>query len=409
LDGVLRGTSNGSIMQYGHGLFMDREEPESEFLFRMANDEKQIIVCVDWWGLQKKDIMIMISSVTSNIAKMQAISHRASQAILNQLVLTKLLRYGNMHKDEKVFSVRGRSTVKLKNGTADNIVLYGISLGGILGTTLFALSDELHVAVLSVAGGPFSSLIPRNVFGNFYLSKTLALPFPRSSDRITILLLIHMLWEICDPTTFAHSLRSGRPLGLDMYTQLNMNKTALFQISPGDAMVNNIGSYFLMRSMNAVSMYNDPFEMDYVLPNEQLYRRNLTGRYIDAEDSVLDVVTLLSVLNPGGDIPISSKHNVYLTSFHFRDIPPKTPFYNIPMSWSDQKLYDSHELTRLCVEGQNQVKSFFREFVKQKATGNFSLPLIQTTPRRNGCWNLTSPDRSLLRRPRTLRRMILQN
>ncbi len=56
-----------AVVQYGHGLFGDQSEVETEFLTAIANQHKYVFVAVDWWGLSQDDAvdvaLMMVSSL----------------------------------------------------------------------------------------------------------------------------------------------------------------------------------------------------------------------------------------------------------------------------------------------------------------------------------------------------------
>src|SRR5262249_16746950 len=77
-----------------------------------------------------------------------------------------------------------------------------VSLGGIEGGTLMALSPDILRGVLHVAGGNFSLLLTRS--GDFLrLKKLLDITYPVQRDQVVLLAITQSYWDWSDPITFA--------------------------------------------------------------------------------------------------------------------------------------------------------------------------------------------------------------
>jgi hypothetical protein len=150
---------NGSVILYGHGLFKSRKETEDRYLQQLADENGYSVISLDWWGLQPADIPMLSTMLATDISRFRGLGERCSQAILNFLLMAKVLRFSGMVNDAKIFSFGGSSVLETRstNGKIEpaNIFFNGNSLGGIFGTTVMALSQDIKVACLGVPGVRF--------------------------------------------------------------------------------------------------------------------------------------------------------------------------------------------------------------------------------------------------------------
>lgn len=158
-----------------------------------------MIIAGDWWGLQSNDLTTIGRILLSNLDAFAVVPERSAQGVINNLALMRVARVSGMLHDERVFAVDGISVLETErvgeSGALQvrNRLYYGCSLGGILGTVYMALSSDVKVATLGVPGGPLALLFPRNDAGSLILSKLLAIHYPNTADRMSILFLMHHL------------------------------------------------------------------------------------------------------------------------------------------------------------------------------------------------------------------------
>ena len=398
------GIPRGSIMQYGHGLFGSKDEAKAKFIAQMANRNQYIVAATDYWGLQSPDLATIGKVISLKLADFISIPERCVQGILNQLLFSKFLKNSGMLRDPQVFQVGNSSVVETTNGNnlkAKNLFYYGISMGGILGSILVAMSEDIKYAALGVPGGPFSYLLPRNPVGSVVVAKLLSITFPYNNDRVSILFLLNQLWDIADPTGYTDALREagfiGKEIGVISTTsnEYQGKKKLLLQIAPSDGQVNFIAGMFLARTIGAGSFMDSSFETSHFLLDGSVMLRDFARYPYDNnfKSGIFDQFSLLPVVQKrSGRIPANYFHHI-LSTFQF-NMQTRTSFYNIPIPVARTLEFDTHELPRLCPQGMRQIEAFFNDFITQNRKGSFDDGKIRVQqPCVGGCWNLPVPNK----------------
>jgi hypothetical protein len=121
------------------------------------------------------------------------------------------------------------------------VYYYGLSQGGILGTTVMAYEPTVIRGVLGVAAANYSTLLERSTDWALYRS-VLAAAYPDPLDITMVVGLFQMRWDKVEGSGVAGSVLAGAATGVPA-------KQLLVQIALGDEQVANLGSYWLARSM----------------------------------------------------------------------------------------------------------------------------------------------------------------
>ena len=335
-----------------------------------------------------------------------AIPERNAQGVLNQLMVMRVLRKSKMIEDPQIFFINNRTVVTTEVNKNDHNrveirdrMFFGCSLGGILGTVYMALSPDVKSATLSVPGGPIALLFPRNDAGSLIITKLIAIHFPNSSDRMTMLFFMHHLWELCDPTGYSDILEAGGILGdqpgeIDLTSRGLGKKKILIQIGVTDTTVNGIASGYLIRSLGAGSFFGNAYEPSFALKSDIAVRTDIQRKNSDD----VDPFTGFNIIHKG------ATPHIVANSFHFQKTPAVIPFFNYPPTLPQARFYDTHELVRLHPTAKMQVVQFMRTFLVQSQRGTFDDDSLWVRnvcgPR--GCWNLDRPNKDQLKwiRPR---------
>jgi len=149
---------------FGHGVFGQGEEYLTGNIGRdliqpLAQELGSVVLATDWIGLSGGDLQLLIAQVVPNINRVTLVTDRLLQSLVNNLTLTEL-GVGALGRDTRV-----------RVGTGDlidatRVYYYGVSLGGIQGSSLFSVSRHISRAVASVPVGSWSNLLPRStVYG----------------------------------------------------------------------------------------------------------------------------------------------------------------------------------------------------------------------------------------------------
>lgn len=234
------------LLVYGHGVFGNsRADLQSAFgdevLTPIAEDTGAIIIATDFIGLSFADQELIITRVVTDVNNLHVVTDRLEQSVINNLVLIELAQ-GALASDPMAQTTAGARLVN------DEVRYYGISLGGITGVAVVALSRDIDRAVLALPGGSWSTILPRSVvygpikglFDSFYPDPIFQQTFMAmlqarfdGSDGINLgqlylrdplpdappdrrILLIEGVGDCKVPNLTAHML--SRAMGLDLVT-----------------------------------------------------------------------------------------------------------------------------------------------------------------------------------------------
>lgn len=223
------------IVIFGHGLFGDARGTIGGSAVQASGDQLCVVfVGTDWIGLSSGDITALPDLLTSDLNNLYVITDRLQQAQLNTLTMTRM--FVTTMKDDPAFMVNGKPV-----SDGSQVYYFGVSNGGIQGTTFMALTPDIVRGVLNVPGSEWSTMIYRSAdIGQF--GKLLALLVPDAMNRQVALAASQSEWDYTDPASYApHLLHAPLP-GVPA-------KRILVQESIGDAQVPNVTTRILARTM----------------------------------------------------------------------------------------------------------------------------------------------------------------
>ncbi len=242
------------IMVFGHGLFGGaRSEMTKEFPRKLAQRLCMVQIGTDWIGMALADLGTTAMNILDDMGTMKTLVGRLQQAQMNFLALIRLAKAGLVNEPQ--LQRDGKPMI-------DPTRLYyaGFSNGAIQGGTLMALTPDIQRAALHVGGGGWTLLMSRSaVFDVFVqvLSESIASPI----ERQLYLAMLQPFFDQIDPITFAPYLKNEpQKLGVPA-------KTIMYHEAIGDALVNNLTTRLLMRTMQIPSLVS-AFEPVYGLPQE---------------------------------------------------------------------------------------------------------------------------------------------
>lgn len=148
------------LVVFGHGVFGNGRDYLSgnigrEIIQPLAESSGAVVVATDWIGLSSRDQSLLVTQVVQNINRAAIISDRLLQSLVNNLTLIEL-SLGALQRDARV---RFNSTLIDRS----RVYYYGVSLGGIQGSSLVSVSRHITRAVASVPGASWSNLLPRSI------------------------------------------------------------------------------------------------------------------------------------------------------------------------------------------------------------------------------------------------------
>ena len=230
---------SGPILQYGHGLMGSQDEVRSGYLGEIANRYGYVLIAVDWTGMSSDDVWAIMLMIVGDVGQFAMIPDRCQQGLVEFVAAMQMIG-GNLSLDAELTTQdAGGNPVSVVDTTQR--YYYGNSQGGILGTPYVALAPDIDRAVLGVAGGPYSVLLPRSVdFNTYFLAfKTM---YPDYMDISLWLGLMQTLWDSAEPSGYLDSINQDPLPG-------NTPKEILVQVAIGDSQVSTLGAHMLMRGV----------------------------------------------------------------------------------------------------------------------------------------------------------------
>lgn len=245
-----------AILEYGHGLFGDRNEASEQFLLQMAHDEGYIITAMDWRGMSRFDLLVVVKVLICAPMLFQSVRDNLIQGYVNKLALQHFSRHSMLAMDWFLFdskekrsnSTSAPGTVPTLNNASPAFVFYGISQGGILGAGYTALSGPtklLDRSILGSPGTPFAMIMTRCLDFSVY-DKLLLFDFYDNRHIRFFLSIVQMFWDTVEASgTLAPPVNEPYP-------------RVLIQSGLGDTIVPTISSEALGRAFNASSLPGGP-------------------------------------------------------------------------------------------------------------------------------------------------------
>jgi hypothetical protein len=227
------------LVVYGHGLFGTAAgELDSGYQRGYAEQLCVVQVGTDWLGLTEMDRATTLGELLADLRQIDLVTDKLMQAQVDFVVLTRLVR-DVLRQDPALTREGAAGGTPVLDGS--EVYYYGCSNGAIQGMAFMALTPDVARGVLDVGGGPWSLLMERSS-GFAMLTPVLAVAYPDSADRALLIALWQSSFDHVDPATWgAHALRD--PLG-DVGP-----KQILLQESLGDALVPNLGTRYLARTL----------------------------------------------------------------------------------------------------------------------------------------------------------------
>lgn len=149
------------LVVFGHGVFGRGEDYltgniGTRLIQPLAEQSGAVVVATDWIGLSGDDQSLLVTQVVPNINRVTLVTDRLVQSLVNNLSLIEL-SVGAMGRDPMVRLATGNVIDPTR------VYYYGVSLGGIQGSSLFSVSRHIQRAIVAVPGGSWSNILPRSI------------------------------------------------------------------------------------------------------------------------------------------------------------------------------------------------------------------------------------------------------
>lgn len=181
------------------------------------------------------------------------VTDRLQQSLINNMTLTELA-LGDLARDPQV---------KVGSGDLldpDRVYYYGVSLGGIQGTSFVAVSNRITRGVLAVPGSVWLNMIPRSTVWP-PIKSVMDLTYPDPLTQQLGIAFIQTWFDHSDPINLTYLLFEEPP------PDAPVTRTVIFQESIGDSQVPNMCTEMLARARKVKIMsppVYDVFGLEHV-------------------------------------------------------------------------------------------------------------------------------------------------
>ncbi len=232
---------------YGHGLLGRAEDQVSSGGTRHASHGTcEVAVGTDMRGMSDRDVPNVVLTLNDpNVGP--SVFDALVQGMINHVALVQIAS-GAMATE--LFTVDGTSaTASIVDPSKFNY--YGISQGGIMGTTVCAIDPKIERCVLQVGAINYSLLLERSHDWPQYRT-TLEGAFPSPLDQALIVSLMQIQWDRTEPTAVADIIVGDGFPGTPP-------KSLFMQIAIADDEVSNLASEYQARTMGIPVLTPTPY------------------------------------------------------------------------------------------------------------------------------------------------------
>lgn len=226
------------VMMYGHGLLGSKNEARGGYLRQMANEYGFIILATDMQGMAEYDAGVWLRNLINDPTAFPWFSEKPLQGVVNQLALQRLVKG----------ALGSAPELQHDDGTpifdADDLMYYGNSQGGTIGTLMMALSTDVPRGVLGVPGCCYPILLQRN---SDFVGQYVTIFDNVVANRTEFSLLLGLLgtgFDRLDPWTWGPHIIDDPLPGTPRHA-------VLLHIAKEDPSVHNQVSFFLARAIQA--------------------------------------------------------------------------------------------------------------------------------------------------------------
>lgn len=226
------------ILVYGHGLLGDSGQVASSGPRHLAASLCAVAIGTDMRGMSTADVPNVVLAL-NNANTAHAVFDVLVQGMMNHVALVQIAR-GPMA--QRLFVKDGGGTLVDPN----RVYYYGISQGGIMGTTVCAIDPVIRRCVVQVMGINYSLLLERSRDWLRYRT-TLIGAYPDAFDVPLMINLLQNLWDRTEPTAVADVITTtGFPD--------TPAKQVFMQMAIADDEVSNLGSEYQARTMQNIKV-----------------------------------------------------------------------------------------------------------------------------------------------------------
>jgi hypothetical protein len=244
----LGATQSLNLLVFGHGLFgAGRDYLTTSYgnvIQPLAEELATVVIATDWIGLSNGDLQLIINDVAPNVNRIGLVTDRLLQALVNNLSLIEL-SLGALENDPRI---KMSATLPLINPA--NVYYYGVSLGGIEGSSFISVSRNITRAAVAVPGASWSNLIARSV-DYAPIETVIGATYPDKLLQQEFITLLQSRFDPADPVNLA-TLFHTSPLPNSPSPRI-----VVIQESIDDCQVPNLTTEILARAYNLAQVTPD--------------------------------------------------------------------------------------------------------------------------------------------------------
>ncbi|MFM8848003.1 MAG: hypothetical protein ACKOHN_08135 [Actinomycetota bacterium] len=218
---------------YGHGLLGSEYEIDYGGDVRALGNEAGILFCATQWaGMSEIDVGNAAQTL-GDFSNFPTMADRMQQGIVNFVALGWMMQHGFLASPEF-------GGVKVEG----DLVYYGNSQGGIMGSALAAVSPDISRSVLGVPGINYGLLLARSVDFDTY-EAIMEPAYPSRRERTLILSFVQMLWDRGEGGGYVNHIAS------DPLPGTRDDKALLFHVALGDWQVSELSAFIAAQAVGA--------------------------------------------------------------------------------------------------------------------------------------------------------------
>jgi len=224
------------LVMFGHGVFGTGRDYLTGDIARvihpLAEQAGAVVVATDWIGLSGGDRDLIIRDVVTNINRINLVTDRLLQSLANNLALEEI-SVGALSADPRV-RFEGSTLID-----PTRVYYYGVSLGGIQGSSFVSVSRRVSRAVLAVPGASWSNLLPRSIVYAPIRSFVDRI-YPDPLVQAEFISLLQYRFDHADPANVTRLFRAP--------PDPSTSRIVMLQEAVGDCLVPNITTDILARA-----------------------------------------------------------------------------------------------------------------------------------------------------------------
>ena len=222
-----------AIIEYGHGLFGTKGQIGAGHFQTFMNQYNYAFAGTDLQGMSGPDEAAVTQALLSGqFSATHTLWDRLHQGFLNHLILLRMMK--TTFADHETYG----QYIK-----RDEAYYYGISQGGIMGTVILGLTNDVERGALGVPGMPYSLLLFRSVDFDIFLL-TIRAFYPDYRMNQLLIGMAQMLWDRVEPTGYTHHISENTLPGVNP-------KEVLMRAALGDWQVTTLGAHIMARTLKA--------------------------------------------------------------------------------------------------------------------------------------------------------------